>query len=86
MDGRHSTLLCRSLRHHPVPSAACATLERVGGNPALLTRRPNVACTMEYAPVTVTAVGYWDGSAYRYRQTFANRCELFATTGSLFQF
>jgi hypothetical protein len=43
-------------------------------------------CTFEYAPVTVTLRGVWDGSLRSYTGTFANRCILLDRTAGLFSF
>ncbi|MER7504055.1 SSI family serine proteinase inhibitor [Nonomuraea pusilla] len=78
---RYGLLVCGPA---PTSPAACAALERVGGDPALLARRPDASCTMEYAPVKVTARGVWDGVRRRYTHTFPNACELAVTGGSVF--
>ncbi len=64
---------------------ACTTLERVGGDPAQLTRPDGTACTMEYNPVHVKAMGIWDGKRHDYDRTFSNGCELAASTGPVFR-
>jgi hypothetical protein len=65
---------------------ACAALARVGGNPARLSGSSNAACAMDYQPVTVRAWGTWDGSQYRYSETFSNACHLAVATGPVFRF
>jgi hypothetical protein len=65
---------------------ACVTLDRVGGDPSRLTMPSDTACTMEYDPVRVRAMGIWDGQRHDYDHTFSNSCELAASTGDVFQF
>lgn len=69
---------------HPHAASACATLRAAGGNPAAI---PNAGgfCTMEYRPVTATAIGRWHGRSVHYRQTFTNSCALSQATGRLFE-
>lgn len=64
---------------------ACTALERVGGDPSRLSRAAGTACTMEYNPVHVKAMGIWDGKRHDYDQTFSNGCELSASTGPVFR-
>ncbi|MFJ3930598.1 MULTISPECIES: SSI family serine proteinase inhibitor [unclassified Streptomyces] len=70
---------------HPEAAAACAELEAVDGQ---LDRLPGDAqpCTKQYDPVTVSATGAWGGRPTSWRRTFANACELTATTGPVFRF
>ncbi|GII79325.1 hypothetical protein Sru01_43070 [Sphaerisporangium rufum] len=71
---------------HPRAAAACRTLATVRGNVASLNVSPSANCTRIYDPVTVTAVGIWDGRQYRLQRTFGNPCMLRAYTGVVFQF
>ncbi|GAA0745013.1 hypothetical protein GCM10010199_73720 [Dactylosporangium roseum] len=68
---------------HKQARDACAELTEVGGDFAKL-RVGDGACTMQYDPVTVTAVGRWKGRQIDYRQTFGNRCTLAMNTGHVF--
>ncbi|MCQ6554875.1 subtilase-type protease inhibitor [Streptomyces sp. C10-9-1] len=70
---------------HPEAAEACAELEAVDGD---LDRLPGDArpCTKQYDPVTVSATGAWHGHPTAWHRTFANACELTATTGPVFRF
>lgn len=85
VGGRHALLLCTPGLIAERRRAACAALERVGGNPARLSVRTDTSCTMEYDPVTVRAWGTWDGKKYLYSRTFPNGCRLGAETGPVFR-
>ncbi|GIH96097.1 SSI family serine proteinase inhibitor [Planobispora siamensis] len=71
---------------HPRAASACGELERVGGDPSALDPTSVMSCTMEYDPVTVLAVGTWDGQAFRYEETFGNPCAMYSHTGNVFAF
>ncbi|MFC9813930.1 subtilase-type protease inhibitor [Streptomyces virginiae] len=66
---------------HPDPKAACAALKSTGGTFDRLLSEPNPdrACPMHYAPVTVSAVGVWEGRRVAWDHTFANSCTMAAT-------
>lgn len=84
---RHALLACDPPRGtHPDAAGACAALIPVRGNPAALTPLPDVVCTMQYDPVTVTAAGTWDGRFIRFERTYGNACSLYAATGPVFAF
>ncbi|MFC3502552.1 SSI family serine proteinase inhibitor [Micromonospora krabiensis] len=84
---RASVLFCGpSGGDHPAASAACGTLAGVGGDPGTLNLDPDTLCTLEYAPVTVRALGFWGDRPVTYAKTFANRCVLLRETGELFAF
>ncbi|NUP04419.1 MAG: protease inhibitor SIL-V5 [Nonomuraea sp.] len=85
MEDRHGVLDCTPGQVLPANDAACAALEQVGGNPARLSGRTDVFCTTDYDPVSVEARGVWDGTRYRYSQTFSNACQLAVTTGPVFR-
>ncbi|GAA2621352.1 hypothetical protein GCM10010399_60500 [Dactylosporangium fulvum] len=68
---------------HKQARNACAELVKVGGDFTKL-RVNGGACTMQYDPVTVTAVGRWKGRKIDYRQTFGNGCTLSMNTGPVF--
>ncbi|MGN9779623.1 SSI family serine proteinase inhibitor [Micromonospora sp. H33] len=70
---------------HPYAASACQDLAAVDGDPTALSGNPGF-CTLEYAPVTVRAVGLWQDRPVSYTETFSNRCELLRETGSLFAF
>ena len=65
---------------HPHKRKACRQLEAVAGDIAAIPPADG-ACTAEYAPVTVLAVGTWDGWPYRYEKRFDNRCVANLRTG-----
>ncbi|WP_240197795.1 SSI family serine proteinase inhibitor [Nonomuraea lactucae] len=65
---------------------ACVALAKAGGDPARLAGPSDMACTMEYNPVHVKAMGVWDGRRHDYDRTFSNGCEMAASTGPVFQF
>ncbi|MFE0581301.1 MULTISPECIES: subtilase-type protease inhibitor [unclassified Streptomyces] len=75
---------------HPDPEAACAALRSTGGTfePLLSTPDEDRACPMHYAPVTVSAVGVWEGRRVAWDHTFANSCTMAATLndGAVFAF
>ena len=70
---------------HPQPAAACATLKKVGGDPARL-KPKRAICTLEYAPITAEITGTWKGTPVHWTKTFGNPCDLARTTGPLFAF
>ncbi len=70
---------------HPVPAAACRSLEAAAGDFTRL-RVSEEACSYEYQPVTVTARGVWRGSMRSFSGTFPNRCILLQRTASVFNF
>jgi hypothetical protein len=70
---------------HPKKTKACQELEARGGR--LAAQDPgDVLCTMEYDPVTVTAVGSWRGQAVQFKETYVNNCLMLVHTGVVFQF
>lgn len=60
---------------HPAPAAACAALDRAGGDFTQIAGR-NGMCPMIYKPVTAIALGDWGGNRVRFKQTYANLCVL----------
>ncbi|MEU9304062.1 SSI family serine proteinase inhibitor [Streptomyces sp. NPDC048269] len=80
---RASALSCAPTAQgtHPDPQAACAALAATAGTLDTLLAAPdsNRACTMQYAPVTVTADGVWRGSRISWKHTFSNACTMSAT-------
>lgn len=84
---RAATLTCapRPGGTHPAAAAACAELRANGPElDALAEPRADAACTREWAPVTVTADGVWQGRHLTYSYTYANSCGLRNSTGLLF--
>ncbi|MFE5915178.1 subtilase-type protease inhibitor [Streptomyces wedmorensis] len=69
---------------HPSPESACAELAATGGDLGALTvlagGRP---CTREWAPVTVTGDGVWQGRRVSWSETYGNACELRARTAAV---
>jgi hypothetical protein len=70
---------------HPDPASACRALAAAHGDVPSLVPGDGL-CTFEYAPVTVTLRGVWDGSLRSYTGTFANRCILIQRTAGVFAF
>ncbi|MGW0364427.1 subtilase-type protease inhibitor [Streptomyces sp. NPDC002990] len=86
---RAVTLVCAPAPRgtHPDPVAACAELRAHSAQlDAITAPAANVACTREWNPMTVTAVGVWEGRRLGYSYTFGNPCGLQNTTGVLFDF
>ncbi|WP_412518996.1 subtilase-type protease inhibitor [Actinomadura madurae] len=67
---------------HGAASAACDQLEAVDGDVGRIPARPG-ACTLEYAPVRVTADGSWRGAARHFARTYPNRCAAVRDTGGI---
>ncbi|MGH3750863.1 MAG: SSI family serine proteinase inhibitor [Micromonosporaceae bacterium] len=84
---RQASLTCAPIGGtHPSPREACAQLASVSGEVGRLPSQDG-ACTMEIAPVTVTATGQWNGQSRTYHRVFTNLCEaVHATGGVLFNF
>lgn len=72
--------------NHPAPVAACTTIAATGGDVAAVEIQPDRPCVLIYAPVTVTARGYWKGQVVDYRETFPNSCVLQVVKGPVFGF
>jgi hypothetical protein len=71
---------------HPLAPHSCLALIPVGGNPTLLNLSPGILCRRNFDPVTVTAVGSWDGRRIRAQRTYSNPCMLRAATGPVYAF
>ncbi|MEZ3178024.1 subtilase-type protease inhibitor [Streptomyces pimonensis] len=71
---------------HPAPGAACAEMNRLGGDLDTLTMREGVLCTKEYDPVLVTVDGVWRGQRVSYERVFPNACVMNAHGSSVFAF
>ncbi|TMQ84427.1 hypothetical protein ETD83_40850 [Actinomadura soli] len=67
---------------HPAPSRACDQLESVDGEVGRIGVQQG-ACTLEYAPVRVSADGRWRGRARHFAQTYPNRCAAMRRTGGV---
>ncbi|MDO3704957.1 SSI family serine proteinase inhibitor [Micromonospora sp. C28SCA-DRY-2] len=70
---------------HPAATTACQAVAAVHGDLGAMTPEPG-PCTLEYAPVTARALGFWQGRPVSWAKTFGNRCALLRETGSLFAF
>ncbi|GAA0516386.1 hypothetical protein GCM10011581_46290 [Saccharopolyspora subtropica] len=70
---------------HPYAPAACQTLQAVNGNLDLL-NSGHAMCTLNYAPVTLTARGHWHNRPVTFEKTFPNACVAEAATGKVFAF
>jgi len=87
--GRAVTLSCAPAPSgtHPAPHTACAELREVNGQFDLLTSpMAGHYCTHEWNPVTVTAVGVWQGRRVSYTHSFANSCFKNAIANTVFSF
>ncbi|MFF0449712.1 subtilase-type protease inhibitor [Streptomyces sp. NPDC004609] len=72
---------------HPAPEDACRELGAAGGDfTALPSALPYTMCTREWAPVTVTASGVWQGKRVDWSGTYNNGCEMQAALGAVFAF
>ncbi|MER6255819.1 subtilase-type protease inhibitor [Streptomyces sp. NPDC001584] len=72
---------------HPHPAAACAELRANSSQlDQLAAPAAGAVCTREWNPMTVAAVGVWQGRRLSYTYTFANPCGLRNTSGALFGF
>ncbi|GAA4210260.1 hypothetical protein GCM10022252_77850 [Streptosporangium oxazolinicum] len=81
----HALLLCdRPGDTHPDAVHACEALAEVRGDPARLRPKAGVACTLQYDPVTVTAIGIWNNRFIRFERTYGSPCSLRAATGPVF--
>ncbi|WP_433473146.1 SSI family serine proteinase inhibitor [Spirillospora sp. CA-142024] len=63
-------------------SQACDQLAAADGEVARIPARPG-PCTLEYAPVRVTADGAWHGRPRHFARTFPNRCVAVRETGGI---
>ncbi|MEV6906505.1 SSI family serine proteinase inhibitor [Amycolatopsis sp. NPDC051071] len=70
---------------HPKSDSACENLSKVDGNFDRLRGEPR-ACTLEYAPVDVSAVGKWRGEPVTYRTSYPNRCVADTESAGVFTF
>lgn len=71
---------------HPDAQAACADLNRSGGDFTKLPGDPEVdACPDIWEPVVASAFGMWEGRMTWYMYRYGNTCELRRSTGPVFQ-
>ena len=68
------------------PIAACRELADVDGDPSALDVHPTWLTSALYAPVSVTATGFWNGSAVDWSDTYGNGSVLAKFTGDVFGF
>ncbi|MEU8271916.1 SSI family serine proteinase inhibitor [Sphaerisporangium sp. NPDC049002] len=71
---------------HPSAASACRVLIPVGGDVSRLSVALGTHCPRIFSPVTVTAIGTWDGRHISVRHTYSNSCTLRAATGSVYDF
>jgi hypothetical protein len=71
---------------HPDAVAACTSLRAVDGEFADLPAVADVLCTMQHAPVEVSATGRWNGTPVHYAETFSNRCVAEVETDNVFRY
>ncbi|MFC4060284.1 SSI family serine proteinase inhibitor [Planomonospora corallina] len=67
---------------HPNAKEACDQLRRVAGQVERIPENPG-PCTLEYAPVRLTATGTWRGRQQRFAKTYPNRCAAIRGTGGV---
>ncbi|MEU4623541.1 SSI family serine proteinase inhibitor [Actinoplanes sp. NPDC023801] len=70
---------------HVRTAQACEDLRAVNGDLQEMVYQDG-PCTLEYLPLTATAVGLWEGRPVLYRNTFSNRCDMLRATGNVFRF
>jgi hypothetical protein len=70
---------------HPKPGKACATLDKVDGEPGRIKPTPAI-CTLEYAPITAAVTGTWKGRPVSWSETYPNHCDMIRSTRVLFRF
>ncbi|MFI2432797.1 SSI family serine proteinase inhibitor [Streptomyces sp. NPDC018693] len=80
---RRTLLLCDPPQGHSRADEACAQLDVARGDIRALPHADAI-CAFLYAPVTARAEGRWHGRPVRYKETFANPCEMGAHTGAVF--
>ncbi|MFF5449412.1 subtilase-type protease inhibitor [Streptomyces sp. NPDC012888] len=86
---RAVTLVCapRPAGTHPDPAAACAELRAQEAEfDAITAGGSEQPCTREWDPVSVTAVGVWEGRRIGYEHTFGNQCGFRHGSGAVFSF
>lgn len=82
---RGAVLKCHPMGgSHKRGAEACTQLDGAGGRFEASAQNSGVACTLQYEPVTATAVGQWNGRSVNFEQTFSNSCVLAAHTGVIF--
>ncbi|WP_405495258.1 subtilase-type protease inhibitor [Streptomyces sp. NBC_00096] len=83
---RAATLSCTPTPQgtHRDPKAACAALNSTGGSFDRLLAAPQARrmCPMIYDPVTIAAVGVWQGSRVAWTHTFSNACVMSTAVSS----
>ncbi|MFF8377934.1 SSI family serine proteinase inhibitor [Streptomyces sp. NPDC015661] len=72
-------------RNHPHARAACADLQRAGGDFDRLPGGIGI-CSNDATPVTVTADGTYRGREVHWERTFVDECALGVATGRVFDF
>ncbi|MGW0904505.1 SSI family serine proteinase inhibitor [Streptomyces sp. NPDC002853] len=72
--------------HHPHAAAACAAIDKAGGDFDALPTTKSGICTKQYAPVTVSATGLHRGKPVSWNKTYGNACEMGYSTGAVFRF
>ncbi|MFI6501946.1 SSI family serine proteinase inhibitor [Nonomuraea typhae] len=87
VPARTATLTCTpDGGTHGDAVSACDQLRAADGRIDAIPEQPGY-CTMESAPVRVSARGFWNGDHRRYARTFENRClAIRATGGSVLNF
>jgi hypothetical protein len=70
---------------HPDPRQACGSLRKVDGYFERLEPPEPYACTREFAPARVEAIGYWGDRRVNYSEVFSNRCIAAGETDNVFR-
>lgn len=70
---------------HPDRGDACTSLSKVDGKFDRLSGEPR-SCTLEYAPIDVSAVGKWRGETVTFRTSYPNRCAADVDSDGVFTF
>ncbi|WP_158884455.1 SSI family serine proteinase inhibitor [Amycolatopsis anabasis] len=86
-SAKRVTLTCQPTGgSHPLSELACAELAKVNGDITSLEVDRQRPCYLIYAPLYVTAYGYWKGQPVQYQEKFPNDCVLDAIKGAVFKF
>lgn len=71
---------------HPDAVAACDIVRQVGVGLPDMNLNPDVACTMQWDPITVSVDGHYHEALVQFTKTYGNACQLAAQTGAFYAF
>ncbi|MEU3163944.1 SSI family serine proteinase inhibitor [Streptosporangium sp. NPDC006930] len=71
---------------HPKTREACAAMAPISGDMGKFQPSPRTNCSFQYDPVTISAVGVWDGRFALSSHTFGNTCQLMSALGPVASF